>query len=777
MAAPQVCPPDSLVERRRLKVRGAVQGVGFRPFVYRLARELALSGHVENSPQGVTVEVEGAATALAEFQRRLDEDRPPAAFLESVDCEPLPSTGAAGFEIRRSDLAGERSALILPDRATCADCCRELLTAGDRRHRYPFTNCTRCGPRYSIVLSLPYDRQRTTMAGFALCAACRAEYEDPADRRFHAEPNACPVCGPQLALWDAAGRELAVREQALQGAAEALRGGQIVAVKGLGGFHLLVDARDQAAVLRLRERKRREAKPLAVMFPDLLAAAQRCVLEPEERTLLASAEAPIVLVRAREDIDIAPAVAPGNPHLGALLPYTPLHLLLLRELGFPVVATSGNLAEEPLCIDEAEAVERLSGIADLLLVHDRPIARPVEDSVVRLMAGRPMLLRRARGHAPLPVAAAPAGRTLLAVGAHLKNTVAVVTGGRLLLGAHAGDLESERALSAFRGSIETLSGLFEAAPEAVACDQHPDYLSTQHARQMGLPVLAVQHHLAHVLAAMADNELEPPVLGLAWDGTGLGPDGTIWGGEALRVERDSWERVGWLRPFLLPGGDRAVREPRRSALGVLYALEGDRLFESDEPVLALFAPAELPVLRSMLQRRVNTPTTSSAGRLFDAVAALAGLASLHRFEGEAAMALEFAVGASEGHPAYPFELREANHHGRAVAVDWAPLIEEVRADRARGGGLRRIATRFHEALAEIAVALAVRTGERQVVLTGGCFQNRQLTERAVARLRAAGFEVHWHRRIPPNDGGIAAGQAVWALAELARKDAALPPQV
>jgi hydrogenase maturation protein HypF len=748
--------------RLRISIQGAVQGVGFRPFVYRLARALGLAGWVENSGQGVTIEVEGPEPDLAEFRRRLVEEPPPRALLGGVEARRLDAVGEAGFVIRDSDRSGARSAFVLPDVATCADCLRELLDPADRRYRYPFVNCTSCGPRYSIVLELPYDRERTTMARFTMCRRCRVEYEDPGDRRFHAEPNACPACGPQLELLDERGRRLERRDGALQAAAEAVRQGRVLAVKGLGGFHLMVDARSDDAVGELRGRKRREAKPLAVMVPSLASARALAALVPEEEALLLAPEAPIVLARRRAGpgaSSVSAAVAPDAPGLGLLLPYTPLHHLLLAELGFPVVATSGNRSDEPICTDERDAVTRLRGIADRFLVHDRPIGRRVDDSVVRVVAGRSMLLRRARGYAPLPVARAASSRPVLAVGGHLKNAVALAAGGRVFVSPHVGDLDTPSALEAFRGTIDGLQRLYEVTPRLLACDAHPDYRPTQWARGQAGPVVAVQHHHAHVLSCMADNEIGPPALGIAWDGSGWGGDGTVWGGEGLRILDGGFERVAWLRRFPLPGGETAVREPRRSAAGALHALLGARLFEDGEPALALFTPAERGPLRRMLERGVNCPLTSSAGRLFDAVAALAGLHPVARFEGQAALALESALAGQAGDAVYPFEVRPADG---GWVVDWGPMLDEVRRSARAGAAPGPIALAFHNTLVEMIVAVAARAGEPRVLLTGGCFQNLYLSERAIRRLREEGFEPYWHRGIPPNDGGIAVGQALAA---------------
>jgi len=756
-------------ERLRVLIRGAVQGVGFRPFVYRLATEMALPGWVCNSAQGVTLEVEGEHQRLTTFLLRLERERPPRSAIQGLEPSFLPAQGLSGFTIRESDGAGRRTAILLPDIATCPDCLREILDPADRRHLYPFTNCTNCGPRFTIVTALPYDRTGTTMRAFTMCPACEHEYHDPADRRFHAQPNACPACGPQLALWDAGGRPLAERHAALLRAADLIRAGQIVALKGIGGFHLLVDARAEDAVRRLRARKHREEKPLALMFPSLAAVGAACHVAPLEARLLSAPEAPIVLLRRAAPGDapgagIAPSVAPGNPHLGVMLPYSPLHHLLVRELGFPVVATSGNLSDEPICTDEAEARERLRGIADAFLVHDRPIARHADDSIARVLLGRELVLRRARGYAPLPVHLDREMPTLLGVGAHLKGAVAVSIGSEVFISQHLGDLETVQATDAFQRAVDDLERLYDIRPAAVACDAHPDYVSSRYARGRGLPLVPVQHHHAHVAACMAENCLTAPALGVSWDGTGYGLDGTVWGGEFLLVGRSTFRRVAQLRPFRLPGGEQAIREPRRAAIGLLYELFGDASFSiPDLPPLEAFTPAERAVLRQMLARGVNCPWTSSAGRLFDAVAAILGIHLGRQFEGQAAMELEWAADGTETAKRYPFDLRES---GGRLWVDWGSMLHALLADPTRRAAPGLVAAALHNTLAETIVAVAERAGERQVVLSGGCFQNRVLTEGAVSCLRAAGFSPFWHQRIPPNDGGIALGQIVVACATL-----------
>jgi hydrogenase maturation protein HypF len=732
------------MNRERLKIvaRGLVQGVGFRPFVYRLANELCLRGWVLNSAGGVFIEVEGPRSGLDTFLHRLEQDKPALAVIQSLEHSFLDPVGYNDFAIRHSEDEGPKTVLILPDIATCPDCLREINSPSDRRYRYPFTNCTHCGPRFSIIESLPYDRPNTSMKQFAMCPACEREYNDPLDRRFHAQPIACPECGPRLAYCTATGTLSAEREEALGAAIEAVRNGQILALKGLGGYQLIVDARNDDAVRRLRKRKQREEKPLALMYPSLESVNQACHVSQAEARLLQSPEAPIVLLE-RLDAAIAPSVAPGNPCLGVMLPYTPVHHLLLSKLGFPVVATSANLSDEPICTDNDEALERLAQIADGFLMHDRPIVRHVDDSIVRVLLGRELVLRRARGYAPLPITMKETLPPILATGAHLKNTVALSVGNEILSSQHIGDLETQAAYAAFVRTTADLPQLYAIEPQLVACDQHPDYLSTQFAQSLATPHIEIQHHHAHIAACMAENELEPPLLGVAWDGTGYGPDGTIWGGEFFSVKESCFERVAHLRTFQLPGGDAAVKEPQRCALGLLYEMLGDEAFAPDTP----------QPLKQMLSRGIQSPYTSSAGRLFDAVAALLDIRQQASFEGQAAMELEFSAdpGIKES---YPINVGEI--------VDWQPMIEAMRSDNAPIG-VR--AAKFHNTLAEAIVRVAGNVGETRVVLSGGCFQNKLLTERTVLRLREAGFRPYWHQRVPPNDGGIALGQ-VYAAAKM-----------
>ncbi|MDD5140077.1 MAG: carbamoyltransferase HypF [Verrucomicrobiales bacterium] len=784
--------------RLKLAVRGAVQGVGFRPFVFKLATGLGLQGWVQNSPQGVVIEAEGGRTALTSFLLQIESKKPPRSFIQSLEPTWLDMAGYEGFAIRTSESAGAKTAFVLPDSATCPDCLREILDPANRRHRYPFTNCTNCGPRFSIIEALPYDRANTSMNQFEMCPDCRAEYQDPLNRRFHAQPNACPVCGPHLELWSPDGEAVLGGHKALLAAARAIVRGRIVAIKGIGGFHLMVDARNEAAVGRLRERKHREEKPLALMFPSLKSVKAVCEVSPLEERLLRSPEAPIVLLRRQPSSILHPpsalahSVAPGNPNLGVMLPSNPLHHLLMAELGFPIIATSGNLTDEPICIDEHEALERLGGIADVFLVHNRRIVRHVDDSIARVMLDREMVLRRARGYAPLPVQVriaerglrneragevetnsarrTPHSEIILAVGAHMKNSVALAVGENVFISQHIGDLETEQANSAFRRVISDFEKLYEARPEIIAADLHPDYLSTKFARESGNRVVGVQHHVAHVLSCLAENEIAPPALGVSWDGTGCGLDGAIWGGEFFLVTDQQVERVAHLRPFRLPGGDKAVKEPRRAALGLLYELYGEAVFEMNHlPPLREMPPIEMVTLKGMLQRRLNSPSTSSMGRLFDAVASLVNLRHRMGFEGQPAMELEFALGGVATDACYTLPL--ITRHPAPV-LDWSLMILSILADANSGVPVAEISAKFHNALVEGIVRIAKHAGQPRVLLSGGCFQNRYLTERTVRRLREEHFQPYWHQRVPANDGGIVLGQIVAARRELAQRRAA-----
>lgn len=748
--------------RLALRVQGIVQGVGFRPFVYRRASALGLGGWVRNRPGGVEIEVQGPERSLDAFVADLTREPRAPARVERIEIEPRAEAEAGPFQILGSEAASGVRPSMPADLAVCEDCAREVDSATGRRHRYPFTSCAQCGPRYTILTGLPYDRGRTTMERFAMCPACAAEYEDPSERRFHAEPIACPACGPRVQLVTAAGDAIEVDDAALREAAAAVLAGRVVAVKGLGGFHLLADATSPDAVALLRRRKRRDAKPFAVMFGSLDGVRAACHVSAAEADALLGPEAPIVLLRrlapAAARIAVAHAVAPGMARLGALLPYTPLHRLLLQLVARPVVCTSGNLSDEPICIDAAEARERLGSVADVFLVHDRPIARPLDDSVARVGPAGIELLRRARGFTPLPLPLRIAAPPILALGGQLKSTIALFFDGQVVVSQHLGDARSAEAAALIERTALDLVRLFGVRPERVACDLHPDYASSRIAERLaeafGAPLVRVQHHHAHVAACMAEHGLDGPVLGLAWDGAGYGLDGAVWGGEVLVVDSVSSRRAAHLRSFPLPGGERAMQEPRRAALGLLWETLGEG---ARDHARGWFRDAELGPMLSMLARGTNSPRTTSVGRLFDAVAALAGLRGTASFEGQAAMELEALAEAAGEQPGYALPVR-AGAPGTPAVIDSGPLIDAVLGDRREGVPAGVIASRFHAALVDVAEALAVAHGQRRVVLAGGCFQNALLAASIRGRLAARGFEVHTPRLYPPSDGGLSLGQ-------------------
>ena len=763
----------------RLKLQGAVQGVGFRPFVYQLATGLGLTGWVRNTGRGVVIEVEGQRAPLDDFLGRLEPEKPSAAHIQRLDRVSVQPVNDDQFTIISSEPSQDPTVWISPDLATCTECRMEIMDPNNRRYQYPFTNCTGCGPRYSIMQSLPYDRPRTSMNLFVMCNLCQVEYENPGNRRFHAQPNACPQCGPHVEFWTPGGHCVNSHTHALDAAVIALRNKKIIAMKGLGGFHLMVDARDPVSVQRLRETKHRSEKPFATMFPSLEMIKTVCEVSTLEQELLCSSQAPIVLLKKRSDAVVLPDnLAPRNRYLGVMLPYTPLHHILMQELRFPVVATSGNISEETLCTDNHEAVDRLGSMVDGFLVHNRDIVHPVDDSVVRVMMGQPMVLRRARGYAPLPLPLPPLNSDdsetdpiVLAVGGHMKNTIAVSNAQHAVTSPHIGDLESVQSFDTFKKTIEQFKQLYPVQPSVVACDAHPDYASTRYAGTAEIPKIHIQHHYAHVLSCMADNQLAPPVLGIAWDGIGYGDDGSLWGGEFLHINEKGFRRVGSLRPFPLPGSSQAIREPRRSALGLLYEIFEETVCDRTEwaPVRA-FSLQERKVLSRMLGQHINSPMTSSMGRLFDAVASLLDIRQTITYEGQAAMELEPDVLESEllcsSEPCYPFDIQQQE----AVAIlNWEPMLKALLEDLKQNMPCSTASVKFHNTVVEMIVAVAHQAGEQQIALTGGCFQNRYLTERAVHRLRTEGFKPYWHHQIPPNDGGIAVGQIVGAMRALKRK--------
>lgn len=739
---------------------GLVQGVGFRPFIYRLAHETGVAGWVKNTPRGVQIRIEGSVQAVESFCRRLKTETPPLAAissLQTVCCDPA---GYISFEIRDSGQAGDKTALIMPDAATCQDCVQEIFDPVNRRYLYPFTNCTNCGPRYSIIESLPYDRQNSSMKKFRMCETCRREYEDPLNRRFHAQPNACPECGPHLELWSCRGELISDHNRALLEAVERIKAGEIAAVKGIGGFHLMADARNGEAISRLRKRKNRPEKPFALMYPSLEKVITDCRVNPVEKQLLQAYESPIVLLKRKLSDDLSPSIAGGSPYYGIMLPYSPLHHLLMRLLGFPIAATSGNYSDDPVCTDENEALAKLGRIADFLLVHNRPIIRRTDDSIVRVVLGRKLVLRRARGYAPLPVTIENSCGEATACGGHQKNTVAAAKGKDIFLSPHLGDLSSRAACDSFRAAIENLHQTYNLRPGVMVCDQHPEYFSSKYAGKSGLPVIKVQHHYAHILSCMADNRVEGPVLGVCWDGTGYGDDGTIWGGEFLTADKSGYRRAAHFRTFPLPGGEKAVTEPRRCALGLLHEMCGDdRYFPFGDAASAAFTAVELKNLRRMLKNGLNSPRTSSAGRLFDAAASIMNVRQRVSYEGQAGMELEYLAERVISSDSYSFKLKDG---GNLKVIDWEPMFIELSGDLRNGVSRQLISARFHNTLIEIIYETALSINQKKVVLSGGCFQNKYLLENSVRRLMQGGFEPYWHHNIPPNDGGIALGQIIAA---------------
>jgi hydrogenase maturation protein HypF len=754
--------------RKEIRVSGIVQGVGFRPFVYRLAAERQLAGSIRNTAAGVTIEIQGPAERVEDFVACLPRQAPALARIIDLAVRELPLDGDRGFEILASRAGEPVHTLSSPDVSLCDDCRRELLDPADRRYRYPFINCTNCGPRFSIVRDIPYDRPRTSMAVFPMCPACRAEYDDPLNRRFHAQPNACWDCGPRLEFWDAAGNPVQTADP-LMAAVARLREGGVVAVKGLGGFHLAADATSAEAVERLRQRKRRVEKPFAMMVPDLEAAGRFAEVDELARELLTSRQRPIVLLRSKQPSPIAAAVAPGNLFLGLFLPYTPLHELLFEQGGFTaLVMTSGNVSEEPIAIDNQEAVRRLAGLADAFLVHNREILLRCDDSVVRPLDGRPRQIRRSRGYVPVPVFLGEELPPVLAVGGELKNTICLARGNQAFLSQHVGDLENLESYRFFAEAVEHLERILEITPETIAYDLHPDYFSTRWARgQTAVRLAGVQHHHAHVAACMAENQLEGRVIGFALDGTGYGTDGRIWGGEALVADYAGFERAAHLGYVPLPGGAAAIREPWRMAVACLAQHFGREFLARPVPFVRSLDPVKVELVLRMIERGVNSPLTSSCGRLFDAVAALIGIRGQVNYEAQAAIELEMAALSSADETSYPFALvPETGGEGDSWIIDTRPLFAAILEDLERNVDAGTISRRFHHGLAAILVEVACRLRERssleRVCLSGGTFQNALLRERLSGQLLAEGFEVFTHAEVPAGDGGLSLGQALVA---------------
>ena len=756
-------------ERRTITVQGIVQGVGFRPFVYGLASRLGLVGTVQNNVSGVVIDVEGEPMTLTTFCQALVAEAPPFARIERVTAEPQPVRHYATFAIQPSAAQDENAVFIAPDLAPCPACLTELITPHDRRYHYPLLNCTHCGPRFTITTGIPYDRERTTLAGFTMCPACRSEYADPGNRRFHAQATACPACGPRLRLTNPHGICIAV-DDALAFIATKLRQGSIVALKGLGGYHLACDALQDAVVRTLRRRKRREAKPLAIMVPDLETAWRLCEIRSDEANLLTSSRRPIVLLRKRHDCPVAETVAQGHGDLGVMLPSTPLHHLLMRAVARPLVMTSGNATEEPLAYEDDDAVRRLAGMADYLLTHNRPIHMRCDDSVSRIVMGRELLLRRSRGYTPVPLRLpTPCLRPILACGGQLKNTFCLAREEYAFLSHHIGDLEDYRTYRSFVDGIKHFTRLFAIAPQVVAYDLHPGYLSSQYALSLpGLSHIAVQHHHAHIASCMVENGCVGPVIGVAWDGTGYGTDGRLWGGEFLVTTYAHFERLAHLEEVPLPGGEQAIRQPWRVAAAYLSLVYGKATESLNIDFVHRLARRDWRVLRQMLARGLNAPLSSSAGRLFDAVAALVNLRDEVQYEAQAAMELEM-LAERKLADGYPFCIR---HQARPMVVEVQGIIKGVVDDLIRGLPTSLIAAKFHTTMGEVILQVCCRirdlTGLQQVALSGGVFQNVLLLTSVMTNLQAHKFEVYTHSQVPPNDGGLSLGQAAVASALLAQ---------
>ncbi len=751
-----------------ISVRGIVQGVGFRPFVYGLAVKYNLKGWVYNTSEDVRIEVEGEAKAVEQFEQELGTKAPPLAHIEDITIEYHHPAGYKNFEIRQSQAQAGKYQLISPDVATCQACLGELLNPEDRRYRYPFTNCTNCGPRFTIIEDMPYDRPKTTMRFFQMCPQCQEEYDNPLDRRFHAQPNACPECGPQVQLVNNQGN-LVTDSNPIAAASQLLKEGRIVAIKGLGGFLLACDATDDAVVKALRQRKKRSSKPFAIMVATVGEAKRHCYVSPEEENLLTLPQSPIVLLRWGEDSSVSREVAPNLQFLGVMLPYTPLHHILLRDTGLPLVMTSGNLSEEPIARDNDEALRRLSGIAEYFLIHNRDIYSRYDDSVAIVERGTSQLIRRARSYAPYPIRLSFEAKQVLGCGAEEKNTFCLTKDNYAFVSQHIGDMENMETMEHFDSTISLYKRLFHVEPEIIAHDLHPDYLATKYARELGesgIKLIPVQHHHAHIASCMADNGLDSPVIGVAFDGTGMGADGNIWGGEFLVVDYRNFRRVGHLEYMPLPGGAAAIKRPRRTAIGYILTLLGEDALSHDLPVMKEADDMEMEVIKRQIERKINSPLSSSMGRLFDAMSALMGIRGEIDYEGQAAVELEMAAYEEDYthvKESYPYSIVE---DGGIRIVHLRDLLSAVIKDFREGVSKGRISVKFHNTVAqminEICRLIADETGISQVALSGGVFQNRLLVRKTVSLLESSGFQVFTHRQVPCNDGGISLGQAIIA---------------
>ncbi len=750
------------IERIKIRVNGIVQGVGFRPFVYRLAKDLDLAGYVNNDSDGVAIEVEGLADDLNTFRDKLRSEAPPLSRIVDLKIDNIPANGDTDFIIKQSQQDDSATTLISPDIATCDDCLGELFDPADRRYRYPFINCTNCGPRYTIVESIPYDRPKTSMKRFPLCPECDREYHDPADRRFHAQPNACPVCGPKLTLHDH--KKIVETGDPIQAVVDLLKNGKIVAIRGVGGFHLAVDSHNDDAIMELRRRKGRAEKPFAMMAPDIESVKKHCQVSSDEEVLLKHYTAPIVLLKRKPDSDLAGSVAPSNNHFGFMLAYSPLHHLLLRGNFDALIMTSGNYSEEPIAIGNDEAKERLFTLADYMLVHDREILQRCDDSIARYAGGKSRVIRRSRGYAPRPVFLEKAlKRKILACGGELKNTIALSRDNTVFLSQHIGDLDNPSAYSFFEHVIDYLRQILVIKPEIIACDLHPEYLSAKWAKTRNdLPLVEVQHHHAHLVSVMSENGVYEPTIGIILDGTGFGTDGTIWGGEVLIGDASGFDRFAYLQPAALPGGTAAIQNPWRMAVSYLYRTYNDDFRNLELPILEKLKPEDIEIVKRMMDQNINSPMTSSCGRLFDAVSALLDIRYSVNFEAQAAIELEMVADTSDDY-LYEDSIAQISAGGD---IPTTPLIKEIVQDILDGQSAAVISSRFHRSLAEMfieSVKIAKeKTGINNVGLSGGVYQNVYFFNYLLDRLEKEGFNVITHSEVPTNDGGIALGQVVIA---------------
>ena len=741
--------------KKHLKIHltGAVQGVGFRPFVYNIARRFELNGYVINDTHGVIIEVEGEEKDINRFLISLQTEKPPLAHIFSQEIQELPLRGLKDFEIRKSKSRGKKEVFILPDISVCDECLKELNDPENRRYRYPFINCTNCGPRFSIIEKLPYDRPNTTMKEFKMCPDCEKEYKDPKNRRFHAQPNACPVCGPHISLYSSYGKFITQKEKALEKTVQLLKEGNIIAVKGVGGFHLVCDATDDKALKKLRERKKRGEKPFAVMFRDIDQIKKYAEITDFEEAVILSPERPVVIVKSKKETDMSFEVAPYLDRIGVFLPYSPLHYLLLNDYKKPLVMTSANLSDEPIAKDNEEAFEKLSVFTDYILVHNRRIKNRVDDSVVRVVDKKISFIRRSRGYAPLPVKLPfSLKKRVLAVGGHQKNTVAIGFDDKAFLSQHIGDLETFDASKNFEDVIYSFFELYDFKPDVVVSDLHPGYFSTKWAKQFSqqedIPLIQVQHHYSHALSLMAENQIKDRIFAVSWDGTGYGDDGNLWGGEFLVCDYDGYKRVSHFDYFRLIGGEKAVKEPRRVAISILFSIFGENI--PDTPSLKAFKEKELNILYKMWEKGVNSPLSSSVGRLFDAAASILGIRQILSYEGQSGMIMEHF---------YDWNVKDFYSFEINNTVNWKPIFEDMTRDRS---DISVKVSRFINTLAQVVIRVYKEKGKGlKLGLTGGVFQNRFLTEKIIRLCEKEKIPVITHRKVPPNDGGISLGQLVF----------------